>query len=832
MSDDQEKEVYSPFVIHQEPDVEAEEERARFLWKTYTPGEKGYNADYTFEGLCDLINTQNGHNSNAPLTDLNLKNAFAAQAEAMKKANEAQINRADAYRNAINSPSSSAPRQTPQAPVTREIPVIEDFYTAVDDWHQNNYDDVYLNYETELADRIEGQMGAWDEQNRLPDNATQDEIDQHTAARAKAYATAETASKALLASSAFGYAGMLDLRDKLNELDEEKSFLENVCSAVSEMPLDELKSLYQLHDDCKAAGKLDAFNQMWASHLAEDKFRQGTINGEMPRDKNGAHPYEGSNKHSFGLTRDKDGNAMLRHTIQNLNNTGLDICTIDGKIGFTRSLSYLTPDQINALADYCATNHIAIDNFGALNALKIQDKDGKVHKKTVWNAEKGQEEEVDKPASEMLQEALLERTGSVNGKEEEKHLAPELDFSKCLPKEDPKYPTKEQINEKMIKKFGIAGINENLIKQSWGGWNSTILSIYGSESDMLNDGQYDKDGLQKHLKKLSVKYNRTRPPSVSYYIRPGEKFLTDYARVALAAAKEQGCEYFNLPPATAIGKEQRGAFFEASVKEKMVPLLKSKDNPDGMDIGAGDVSKLQELMDKEDDLKDSTTERIKYMIKWHEQLKAHEKYLQSQNPPKQLPATIANLKGTFQEKILFDEFSVSTKPALEKMMTEMYEKKEPQAWDKIDRLSAIKAMTKIMQDLHEGKLDGKEFDPLASENTENMKGLLKRYMVNNRKECEADFEAALKGNKDEKDSVQNRAIQAVEQSYLHKLNEISGTVKANGGPEMKFNDSFPKPTIPYDKTRSQGQENGKKGRTLYNGEALTVYNTLGRGGRS
>jgi hypothetical protein len=426
----------------------------------------------------------------------------------------------------------------------------------------------------------------------------------------------------------------------------------------------------------------------------------------------------------------------------------------------------------------------------------------------------------------MLQEALAERTGCAHNKKEEKQPTPDLDFSRHLPKANEKFPTKEELNEKMKAKFGIPGIPPHLIRTSWGGWNSTILSVYGSEADMLNDGNRDKNGLQQHTKRISIKYNRTRPPSASYYVGPREKFTTDYARVALAAFKEQGCEYFIVPPANLIGKEQRGAFFEASVKEKMVPLLKSKDNPQGMTIGAGDVGKLQELMDKEEDLRDNTKARLEFMIKWHNQLKEHEKYLQSQN--QQLPATVANLKSAFQEKILFDEFNISTKPALEKMMTEMYENNEPQAWDKIDRLSAIKSMTQIMKDLHQGKLDGAEFNPLDEHNTEKMKETLKKYMEANRKGCVDDYQAALKGNKTENDSTQNKAIQAVEQSYMHNLNEIVGTVKANGGPEMKVNDSFPKPTIPYDQTRSSGKEQGQEQKR---GAAQNLGNWKDKGGR-
>jgi ATP adenylyltransferase/5',5'''-P-1,P-4-tetraphosphate phosphorylase II len=137
-------------------------------------------------------------------------------------------------------------------------------------------------------------------------------------------------------------------------------------------------------------------------------------------------------------------------------------------------------------------------------------------------------------------------------------------------------------------------------------------------------------------------------------------------------------------------------------------------------------------------------------------------------------------------------------------------------------------MTQIMKDLHQGKLDGAEFNPLDEHNTEKMKETLKKYMEANRKGCVDDYQAALKGNKTENDSTQNKAIQAVEQSYMHNLNEIVGTVKANGGPEMKVNDSFPKPTIPYDQTRSSGKEQGQEQKR---GAAQNLGNWKDKGGR-
>jgi hypothetical protein len=161
----------------------------------------------------------------------------------------------------------------------------------------------------------------------------------------------------------------------------------------------------------------------------------------------------------------------------------------------------------------------------------------------------------------------------------------------------------------------------------------------------------------------------------------------------------------------------------------------------------------------------------------------------------------------------------------------MCHNKDPQEWDKIDRLSAIKSMTQIIKDLHEGKLDGNEFDPFDEHNTEKMKKTLTDYMTKNRQGCVDDYKNALSGNKTETDSTQNKAIQAVEQSYMHELNEIVGTVKANGGPEMKVNDSFPKPTIPYDENRKQEKAKGASSRdSLYGNTASNPYNR--REGRS
>ena len=549
-----------------------------------------------------------------------------------------------------------------------------------------------------------------------------------------------------------------------------KKVLEGDIGLLSELPQETMEHLLQFKEKCGEENK-ELFNEAYEALFMSRPYgpeyvytKEGRGVETIKKDENGRPIIQ--NEHRFAT----DSNGRLVHTIRNLDNTGLDITWIGDHLGLAHTMSDMKEDQVKALAEYCFANGVVIDDYFKLNNLKVVDKDNK----EIGTAAERLKAEMDKLTKEY-QEQLnpLSQEGPSS-------------FAQFLPPLGKVENAPKKMKEAVITRAKLQGFSRKAMKVKHG-VNSTIISVYLNENDMIDDGKMDKAGHRKHTKQYAVELHHTVPPIAEFYMEPGKKFEADHARTILDAFKAVGCKYFIIPSADELGgKEACGAFMKASVKTGMVPLLKRGGKGKGSQIGVADLELVLKEIPEEASFNNDTNAKVEYLMRWHQQL---ERYTEG-NP--KAAKTLDRLMGKFQQQALFAQFAASHLENMEKYMQQGADGKlEGGKWDGIDKITAKIAMARIIHEIQAGKVDGKPYNPLA-DNNEMLKKTLDKYMKQARMGDGTEQNPGIEKEviklqekyAKERDPLRN-ALQELDRKYGDRLRVACESVASNGGPEIK-----------------------------------------------
>ncbi len=632
-----------------------------------------------------------------------------------------------------------------------ESPIFKDYYAA-EDAYEKNYKTLCNEYSEEFDSRL--QIALEDLRREMKaNNASDQECEEATLSDAKI----DEIQKGLFDQYP-DYKTAYDKASELVHLRAEHDERRQVLEAIDKLPANTKENLIKFYNDCQADDVkndpvfANAFYQTFADYLSNPRFQTSTK-------KDGT----AVNRHEFSLTniQDKDGtpHKTVRHAVYNLNDTGLDICIVNGKIGFTHGKPQLTEEQVRALSEYCYYNGFEITDYQKLAEMDVVDKTGK----SVGKAN----EEMQRHFEELRTGDKAERVQAVVGDVYAKDDA----FAEFLPKLKPIDPSRATMlpaSEKCIEKMGFS--NPNLRRISYG-WNSTIISVYGNENDILVDGKLDKNGKRQHTKKFAVELSHTYPPSARFYFEYGMKINADLVRVAFDAFKACGSQYFVVDNVLLSGgKEMGGAIMKASVKTGLVPVLKDSPNGQGGDVGAADLTTVLEELPKEPRTPD---EKVEYQMRWYNQLK---KYMDG-NPKK--AKELGTLAEKFKYGARFGMFTNSYQETIEKHITAgLNGQLDGKQWDSVDQITSLEAINDIIKEIEEGKLNGKPYNPLDKENSNKIIQALENKMTEKR----ADVELSVKTHMDKKfptDSSTDLWDETRKQRYERELESYTKSLVSN-----------------------------------------------------
>ena len=386
---------------------------------------------------------------------------------------------------------------------------------------------------------------------------------------------------------------------KFEEAEDKIYSLKEDIGLLSELPRETMEHLLTFKEKCGEENK-ELFNEAYEALFMSRPYgpeyvytKEGRGVETIKKDENGRPIIQ--NEHRFAT----DSNGRLVHTIRNLENTGLDITWIGDHLGLAHTMSDMKEDQVKALAEYCFANGVVIDDYFKLNNLKVVDKDNK----EIGTAAERLKAEMDKLTKEY-QEQLnpLSQEGPSS-------------FAQFLPPLGKVENAPKKMKEAVITRAKLMGFSRKAMKVKHG-VNSTIISVYLNENDMIDDGKMDKVGHRKHTKQFAVELHHTVPPIAEFYMEPGKKFEADHARTMLDAFKAVGCKYFIIPSADELGgKEAGGAFMKASVKTGMVPLLKRGGKGKGSQIGVADLELVLKEIPEEASFNNDTNAKVEYLMR-------------------------------------------------------------------------------------------------------------------------------------------------------------------------------------------------------------------------
>ena len=645
---------------------------------------------------------------------------------------------------------------------------LADFFAAQDDYMQN-HEDNYQSYEIAVAE--------------LNSRNTSEEFTPEQK---------EAERKALDEK----YADTIAAHNRSQQGEETKEALEDELERLERNPKEVTRNLLKFYKQCKTAGKEDEFDKIYEEFLADDQFvarrQENREEKNLKKNRDEDHKKDGENniinEHRFNL--DKDGH--ISHSIRNLNNTGLDISWVDGTMGLAYSTETLSPEQIRALAEYCFYHGIAVEKALKLNDLKVVDKNGKelgtaaeqLQKNMDELAGKGEqsnEKEEQKPKEKVRQ--FDNEFSSLLGepRPEERNTAHYIDDVSSL-----------KVNRKAMTKAAkdrikIMGYHDDRLTKVKQCWNSTIISVYKSENDMLKDGETDKYGNRAHTKEFAVRLRPTNPPRAQIYMEQGKELKSGHARVMLDAFKASGCKYFIIPPADKIGGTAFTAFLEASGKSMMVPLCKSSKKAEGIYLDVDHVRAILKVA--KDENKQDVDNLLDFKIRLLKELKKQEAGKARENPKYKTNSQLATEMANMEGDIRFTKFQSTYLERLQDFVNDGLAGKYGEKWDVVDRASAYLALQHVAQDMTEGKLLGKGFDPLDKKGTnlEDMKKSMAFYMIAEKQNVINKIHDTIASSEDVKESkitsAVNKTCSNIEKDVISDY--FGGTLKSSCGVEIK-----------------------------------------------
>ncbi len=427
----------------------------------------------------------------------------------------------------------------------------------------------------------------------------------------------------------------------------------------------------------------------------------------------------------------KDGQLLLR--VDNLGGSGLKFAIKDDlSIVFTENQT-LTKEQVQEFAKFFDDMGMSIDSFTPTDKLKVvDDKDSgkeigsfedifRSYSRAAWRnmdleeLRRIQKENEDNGISNpALDDVIAQKTA------EEEYASQDYDadgqtgqtseiggadapsyegnpFAEYLQEKD-KNISLRKMKEKLIGRAGIMRIDRRCITTRRMPDGSMVISFYNSEQDKMNDGKLDRDGIAQHKKKCAFRIWNSRPPRIGIYVPQGAKFETAYAKGALGALKGCGYNYFEMPSAAEFGGDAQKAFWEAAGDQLMCPLLKSKDNPNGCDIGNDHLQVILKAI--KDKSADDEIDVLTYKMRLIGQLQAYKEYKESKGEKlsKEIDKTMSVLEGD----IRFHFFQGSVLPGLCDKIVANTSGNGP--WNHVDVACAYCALNAITEGVKKGEL--------------------------------------------------------------------------------------------------------------------------------
>lgn len=484
----------------------------------------------------------------------------------------------------------------------------------------------------------------------------------------------------------------------------------------------------------------------------------------------------------------KDDKLMLR--VKNLGDTGLSFA-LDEKMSliFTENET-LDNKQIDALSCYFYDMGLDVKNFSSVQNLKVNTGNDEISFEEAFKSH-SPEAHLEKTLQQIqaeiqklelngeyvpkgllyaldikkIQEEFGENNkenqysvdgstgnsgGTVNGAANDSHADAKLPFDEYI-KGDKIDISLKKMKDGIIARAGIMRTDKRCIKQRRMPDGSYVISLYASESDKLNDGKLDKDGVPMNKKRVSFRlYTNRRPATVGIYVPQGAKFETSFAKGALKALKNCGYKYFVMPNAVEFGGDAQGAFWEAAGDQLMCPRLKRyKDDPNGCDIGNDHLAKLLKAIEDKSDGK--AEDIIEYKMRLVRELRAYCKH----TPNTHLENTCSKLEGDCK----FYRYNNETKPFINKFINDGIDGKyvdengNNRKWNQIDVACAYEATARLLQGLDKGYFEDakgnrqdfpKGFDILNGGNKEFVEKFLQEQMAACREEVIKTYEDKIR----------------------------------------------------------------------------------------
>ena len=429
----------------------------------------------------------------------------------------------------------------------------------------------------------------------------------------------------------------------------------------------------------------------------------------------------------------KDGQLLLR--VDNLGGSGLKFAIKDDlSIVFTENQT-LTKEQVQEFAKFFDDMGMSIDNFSPTDKLKVVEDNEeskevgsfenvfKSYSRAAWKnmeleelrriQKENEDNGISNPAlDDIIAQKTAEeeyagqdydangqtgQTDETGGADTPSHEGnPFADYLK----EKDKDISLRKMKEKIFARAGIMRINRRCISTRRMPDGSMVISFYGSEQDKMNDGKLDKDGIAKHTKKCAFRMWNTRPPRIGIYVPQGAKFETAYAKGALSALKGCGYNYFFMPSAAEFGGDAQKAFWEAAGDQLMCPLLKSKDNPNGCDIGNDHLQVILKAI--KDKGADDEVDVLTYKMRLIGQLQAYKEYKESKG--EKFSNEIDNTMQALEGDVRFHFFQGSVLPGLYRKITDNTSGSGDKKWNHVDVACAYSAIKAIAEGVEKGEL--------------------------------------------------------------------------------------------------------------------------------
>lgn len=459
------------------------------------------------------------------------------------------------------------------------------------------------------------------------------------------------------------------------------------------------------------------------------------------------------------MRQSNTGQPQVMLEVRNLGGTGLDFALQDGRSILFAKDQELTENQISELSVFFEENGMEVDDFSCFKNLKITKEQGEKSEKSFQDIFEGQEyrgktlEELRKIEYELrtsgkdvpakLDQLIgqmtaeeefgdLNQTTEVKGIEEaaagrrqanrmyDQATGSASDsagsagdepgdvssgFKSILAglNKEPD-PSLKKMRQALKARAGIMRVDKKCVVERRMADGSICISFYKSESDMYADGKLDKDGVVQHKKMVSFRLYKN-PPKVGIYVPVGAEFKTAYAKGALKALKSNGYKYFTMPGADEFGGDAQKAFWEAAGDQLMCPRLKSKEHPDGCNMGNDHLAVLLKAINDKND--GSEYEKLEFKMRLVEEIRGYLEYTSGGKPEKDnkpLHDSMDKLEG----EVKFAKFKSAVLPTLKRFVVSGINGENPESngrkWDQVDLGCAYKAMGNIATAINNGTL--------------------------------------------------------------------------------------------------------------------------------